>query len=596
MPGSKKKKSDSGGNGVAATEGGNTQPDDARKPAALEFHPAIDGDTKSLMLDQVGQAMPECSSCGEGVGYDRSYFFLSGCKHILCGSCFAEVGLNRGCDAWYRCPDTRGCNALSDGYYEAKNQPGQRRSDDEIRVVGQLKILPAPDVAVDSFRGYREQHKDVRASHAAFQASFDDGGIVKTISNLVPNGSTPIEMSGGQKDALVAIGRKLHSTLMIQDRREQEQKPAVSFPSVGAVLDDVNGDCGTLRRFLHAVATGGDLKEALGNETDEYDHLETRPSWAAAQILRAPTNPNSPGLFAQANAQLLSILGTPAHLKKYLSKFRLCSNKEAVRLADAEAVNGKIAEGWDFSSKVWGLLIILYDNIGFKKRGAKPGYDQFTAVKVESVPYEELRRVKVYSDSPAERLSRERTDWEDIRSRHRSERKARLFLVTKEEQGIYSERVLNTNQVVLESYNDYPTLGECLDAAEAWETEKVHRDWDRTKVSAEFGERPTEDEYRCSPVPAPSPAAGTDQHRAALLVLLPTPWPPHHQPLDVDLGPVGVGIVGSRGIIVGGGGRRRHLARSRRTGHSQHGLQGHSSSYCGVEERRSHKNLRRSAF
>ena len=54
MPGSKKKKSDSGGNGVAATEGGNTQPDDARKPAALEFHPAIDGDTKSLMLDQVG--------------------------------------------------------------------------------------------------------------------------------------------------------------------------------------------------------------------------------------------------------------------------------------------------------------------------------------------------------------------------------------------------------------------------------------------------------------------------------------------------------------------------------------------------------------
>ena len=47
-------------------------------------------------------------------------------------------------------------------------------------------------------------------------------------------------------------------------------------------------------------------------------------------------------------------------------------------------------------------------------------------------------------------------------------------------------------------------------------------------------------------------------------------------PLDVHLGPVGVGIVGGgRGVGVSGGGRRHRLARSRRPGNRQDGLQGH---------------------
>ena len=396
MSGGKKRKSEGGGGSFSMTDAANSVPDGNRKLPALEFHPTIGDRDKQNILHQVGQGMPQCSKCSVGVGHERSYFFLGGCKHILCGSCFVSVSHGRGCDPWYQCPDSS-CSQLSYGYYDAKLRHGQRRSDSEIRLVDEQKVLAEPDRRTDSFRYYKEQKRECRRTHTAFQVSYNNAGKVETISTFVPNGTTGIELSGEQEDALTSIGMKLHSTLLAQDKREQFQKPTVPFPSVGAVMDDIKTHCGTFRRFLHGIATGDDLKEFIGKEADEYDHLDTRPSWAAAEILRAPTNPNKPGLFAQANAQLLNILGAADGLKKHLSKFRLCANKEAVRLADAEAVNAKIAEGWDLSDKIWDLFIILYDNIGFKRRGAKPGYDQYTAVKLESIPYDELKAVNVYS-------------------------------------------------------------------------------------------------------------------------------------------------------------------------------------------------------
>ena len=88
-----------------------------------------------------------------------------------------------------------------------------------------------------------------------------------------------------------------------------------------------------------------------------------------------------------------------------ISKGRLVSTLQKLGLACATRVltRGQDEEIVDESFKIkfcrWGIVILQFDNLGFKRGGAKAGYTQYTTLLWTEVPYFILEKCGVYEAS-----------------------------------------------------------------------------------------------------------------------------------------------------------------------------------------------------
>jgi len=97
-----------------------------------------------------------------------------------------------------------------------------------------------------------------------------------------------------------------------------------------------------------------------------------------------------------------------------LSAFRVSASHSYSNVRQsAVVVKGLLAGGGRFGPEDFHLL--NGDNIGYKKGGAKPGYNSFVLFQGHRITSERLHEIKIYSDVPGEQLSRElANDWLEL--------------------------------------------------------------------------------------------------------------------------------------------------------------------------------------
>lgn len=383
------------------------------------------------------------SGCKDIVAFDKAWYYLDGCKHILCSGCLLREQNRRGADTWLTCPTSRCGHPLSSGWYEAKIQHGRLKRDDDVRIIQPINRIARPDKTMDSFRYYRESDRAFRSKHTCYQVTYDDGGCSKTFAVYLPVERT-IEWDDSQRQLVNALAMKLHTSLAFQDERDliEVGSDGYDYPSEKAVMERAETDSGALRQFLHRLSRGKDLEDDLNKAADEADLPGIRATHIAADILRSSANHNNPSLLAQANGQILSVSSTGRGVMRYLKKLQLCTNREAIRLEESKRVNDKITTGWDMEEKMLELCIVHYDNVGFRIRGPHAGYDQFVELHVVCIPVHELMRVGIYSNDPAKQLSRMALPWADVKSQYKSKEKKSEFLIPAAEKEIFANRVL----------------------------------------------------------------------------------------------------------------------------------------------------------
>ena len=189
-------------------------------------------------------------------------------------------------------------------------------------------------------------------------------------------------------------------------------------------------------------------------------------TFAATDIIQTAKSKTIGPLKKILSNQLVSS-GASKALWKVLNLFGLAPSQEFQRLDDAKESVQRLREGIP-DLDPHDLLLILYDNIGFRKLGSKPGYEQYTALQIIRVATEKLIEWGVYpkEDDVIENCaSRERINWENARDHVSFED---VMSPTSDDANRLSGLVLDQLKLLLtmESEKRLPTTDECRDALE----------------------------------------------------------------------------------------------------------------------------------
>jgi hypothetical protein len=203
------------------------------------------------------------------------------------------------------------------------------------------------------------------------------------------------------------------------------------------------------------LATGSSTLKAEAQNRDGYWTSQLMAIFIAVEMIRRAAS-DKPGLFQQVLAEQLRLHQSSKNLMTLCSKMRLSASVTFVDGKRFEMIDKKILAGWVFKHTAFGLFVVLYDNFGFRIRGASAGYHQSTMIQVKYVTPEELQsRVKAYGHG---KLSRKSLKWKEEKDNLDPD----LFLPNDETNEVLSARSLQWIELALEFADMVPTVQEAL--------------------------------------------------------------------------------------------------------------------------------------
>eukprot|EP00978_Attheya_sp_CCMP212_P005902 scaffold13182_cov64-Attheya_sp.AAC.6 len=258
----------------------------------------------------------------------------------------------------------------------------------------------------------------------------------------ITSNHTPVEasnlLSEQNKNNFVAFGAKLHGILMNISETDKEVVAPNSVMSPEALVNLAHAENSLLFDFVCALGTDN-------------------PKTAENMIRRVKSK--SPGKFQLVLAEQLRLHQTPiAMIISWLSKFRVSVSLNTVDLKNLDAVDKKILDGCDPVDAQFGLLVVLYDNLGFYIRGVKAGYDQYTMIKIKHITKQMLE-----------------TD----------------FLPGPKDNDILSEPVLGQIDSIMELFDDLPSAEECKYLYDTFQQDSAASEIYGAFIPAEYGQKAT---------------------------------------------------------------------------------------------------------
>ena len=168
-----------------------------------------------------------------------------------------------------------------------------------------------------------------------------------------------------------------------------------------------------LHRCIYALGRG-ELVGEMKNDTVRWKNLLCQ-TFTASDIIRNMACGSSGKLKRKVAGQLIAC-GASKALWKVLSKLGVAPSQEFVRLDQTRRGANNIAKGLELDPH--DLIMILYDNIGFRRKGTTPGFEQFTAIQLLRITKKTLQEWGIYKkkDFDEQPLSRKRKIWEEIRN------------------------------------------------------------------------------------------------------------------------------------------------------------------------------------
>ena len=431
-------------------------------------------------------------SFGKAQGEDRSWFTLSPCSHSICIDCFARLSAERGCNSYFQCPvckaDTREWQVarVKETTILEKVQVGrQTRQSGAIKMVSverialeethsDLHIIKTPNLQSEPTQYHKNLVETLRkessiislvipapgANNKSMTLSTEIFGLGKGIDEVC---------SDEAKDNLEKIFQFLHSKLLTGFTNNLTGYEQFGATYGGRNLDEIiNSDKSTLLRCVYALATGDTLKKIKAGTLWTNQKAS---AFAATDIIRnLATKTNSGALKTLIGHQLLAYT-IPHALHKILNKFGVCPSHQYNRISDIRSgedtlIQGLLTEMIDPHD----LWLVLYDNIGFRRCGSKPGWDQFIALQLVRIPKEVLKNWGLYPDPLIPRQEQELlswdngNEWEEIRGNVDYKD---VFGTDKEDVSNLANIVLTPIEVLLEMEikKELPTLDECRNLA-----------------------------------------------------------------------------------------------------------------------------------
>ena len=231
--------------------------------------------------------------------------------------------------------------------------------------------------------------------------------VLKTISSEVFfDGKDEEEQSDSEKKKLEIIFAMLNPVLTQSSNEAFYIAPESNNNSSPSLYDISKSDSTLLYHCVTALATGERLKRDVMLEAEVPALVKNMKMtiFAACDMIRNARDRKRSALKDFMAKQLL-VHAAPQALYRILNKLGISTCNETVRLDSIVKERANFSSGFSFAGKKFSLLMMLYDNIGFRRRGGKTcgvGYDQFTALQIIEIKKEDLMKWGVYPKDSSE--------------------------------------------------------------------------------------------------------------------------------------------------------------------------------------------------
>lgn len=414
----------------------------------------------------------QCASCQIQLGERGEHFVVKPCDHTLCSLCAYKSQTVRGAYA-QRCPASA-CKAYPEScVYVGRDT---RREDITIRNVvssaaDEYSRLHLPQLYLskeyEQVLKTKKVQKAVSLTINTLQVQWDDkdpkrGQYVKeTVTGtfaLVKD-----EARSDKKETryrlhnhaqavveLRKLGAMLHTTVVKPSSDPDTDLPVMS-PREYIEHRSTIGGTRALDALLYSMATGlveFDADKCLSPDHQDYQR-QICATVAASDVLLQISR-DKPGYFQLIMHELMGKQKLTRNFQDFLPAFGLGPSRSYVHGARIQQVLDSRRQG--LKVKPRDLVIILFDNVGFKVLGRQASYDQWVIVNIIVITEAQLKAVGFYKDDkpPSERISRAKSHvWEDeIKNLTTDEEKEKL---AKEIVGINEEDRDRLSRCVLES-------------------------------------------------------------------------------------------------------------------------------------------------
>lgn len=408
-----------------------------------------DSSPKRSRTSEKPEAEPiKCSAC-QVVSIDAPVpCFLMSCGNNckICARCYSAAQTGRGCSPRFRCPSckatTRGCTV-----HDHHPDPPEHQ-------------IKAPDDKVDPVRYHHDMNRDNPFIGLTMTVP-DRNATTKslTVYSAMLNTMHPQE---SDPEFLEPIFQMLHSFLVLKS----EQQEAFTFNPVlhateEALAELAQSDNSLLHRCIYALATGQSLGKAEAAKENSKWATRVKTTFALADGIRSLTNPY-PGVTNKIIGAQLNARTADKTLVSFLSSFGLCQSNTTYLKELRKNLKEKVLQGLDFEQiGIRDYLLWYYDNIGFRIRGGKAGYEQHTVLICIRITEDELKELGIYPSEGREKgLSRERKVWDEVKG---NVEYSDILEPSNEDYETLSESVLRDidSFIQQEKSGAFPTIEEC---------------------------------------------------------------------------------------------------------------------------------------
>jgi len=396
----------------------------------------------------------QCDCCSETIPSTADRVRISPCGHQLCTFCALQSQITRGSKP-HNCPATN-CNCYSTRCTYLRADSTDISIDNKM--IGSDKYvrdrLPF-DYLIDTHRDNLRNNNEVVVLHCTKAKLLESGGLkVNTVtSTLVIQRDTTnnTEVVANHMRALVEVQNFfafLHSPIFMTSNTDEDCPPVLSPREL---LDMRCQNRRILDGALYALSTG----------RIEFD--EALFVGAADILLRSVRK--KPGYLQLMLGSVMNRQRLTKECKDLLSLLHMAPSRSFCIKSKAKEVINQLKKGIKPSPR--DLIIVLFDNIGFKILGRQSSYDQWIMVNVVVVTEKQLKEAGFYRDEDpeSERISRAPSvDWKDTISRISSSSELEQFALAEsiveaneEDFVVYSKCVLESIKFVIDN-NEHLSL------------------------------------------------------------------------------------------------------------------------------------------
>jgi hypothetical protein len=382
-----------------------------------DFNPPIDNPEEDIHMELL------CQSCSTVILPTADHVIVQPCEHTLCNFCAIKTLYDRGCNP-HKCP-VDNCGCLSTSLQYVRSQNGSTTISNHFPEQHFISNLPAYQVVTQHRDKLMESvdHEGIAISCYKIRKKEHGGGFTvkhTTATFVLMNSERENEAVKvfDQDCALEEVGKvfTFMHTPIAKASMDNIKDPPVLSPR--ELLEMRVQGPRMLDRALYAISSGHtdfNKSEFLASDKQDSRKMYLAAMVSADILLRfLRGNPGSPGFFQLMFGELLRRQRTTQDFSNLCSILSLAPSVKHQLKAGAEATLEQLRQG--IPVKARDLVLLFFDNIGFKVIGRQASYDQWILMNIVVVPEKDLMQAGFYQDDAddTDRISREPTCvWED---------------------------------------------------------------------------------------------------------------------------------------------------------------------------------------